>query len=170
MRFPLFWNVTHPRLVVTYRRFGTNDRSHFQWSRSPRSLFDCLTPEDGTDSFSRNVSKCQSTLRNIPEEGRSVLHDGGSTKSASLWMFIASLFDISYRVRARNWSPFEYKHAVAQLFESLRYKPEGFGFDFRWGHWNFYVCVCVRVGVLIMCILWISSATLTGFPVLFPQL
>ena len=28
-------------------------------------------------------------------------------------------------------------HAVAQLVEELRYKPEGRGFDFRWCHWNF---------------------------------
>jgi len=28
-------------------------------------------------------------------------------------------------------------HAVAQLVETLRYKPEGRGFDFRWYHWNF---------------------------------
>jgi hypothetical protein len=30
-------------------------------------------------------------------------------------------------------------HAVAQLFEALRYKPEGRGFDSRWCHWNFSV-------------------------------
>jgi hypothetical protein len=28
-------------------------------------------------------------------------------------------------------------HAVAQLFEALRYKPEGRGFDSRWSHWIF---------------------------------
>jgi hypothetical protein len=28
-------------------------------------------------------------------------------------------------------------HAVAQLVEALRYKPEGFGLDSRWCHWNF---------------------------------
>jgi hypothetical protein len=28
-------------------------------------------------------------------------------------------------------------HAVAQLFEAPRYKPEGRGFDSRWCHWNF---------------------------------
>jgi len=28
-------------------------------------------------------------------------------------------------------------YAVAQLVESLRYKPEGRGFDSRWCHWNF---------------------------------
>jgi len=26
---------------------------------------------------------------------------------------------------------------VAQLVEALRYKPEGFGLDFRWCHLNF---------------------------------
>ena len=28
-------------------------------------------------------------------------------------------------------------HAVAQLVEALRYKPEGRGFDSRWCHWDF---------------------------------
>jgi len=27
-------------------------------------------------------------------------------------------------------------HAVAQLAEALRYKPEGSGFDSRWGNWD----------------------------------
>jgi hypothetical protein len=29
-------------------------------------------------------------------------------------------------------------HAVAQLVEALRYKPEGRGIDSRWCHWNFH--------------------------------
>ena len=29
------------------------------------------------------------------------------------------------------------EHAVAQLVEALRYKPEGRGFDSRWCHWIF---------------------------------
>jgi hypothetical protein len=29
------------------------------------------------------------------------------------------------------------RYAVVQLVESLCYKPEGRGFDSRWGHWNF---------------------------------
>ena len=33
-----------------------------------------------------SVSNYQSRLRNIPEEGRSRLHCGGSTKSASIWI------------------------------------------------------------------------------------
>jgi hypothetical protein len=28
-------------------------------------------------------------------------------------------------------------HAVAQLVEALRYKPEGRGFDAQWCRWNF---------------------------------
>ena len=28
-------------------------------------------------------------------------------------------------------------HAVAQLAEALRYRPEGRGLDSRWCHWNF---------------------------------
>jgi hypothetical protein len=29
-------------------------------------------------------------------------------------------------------------HVVAQLVKALRYKPEGYGFDSRWFHWNLY--------------------------------
>jgi hypothetical protein len=28
-------------------------------------------------------------------------------------------------------------HAVAQLVQALRYKPEGREFDSKWYHWNF---------------------------------
>jgi hypothetical protein len=28
-------------------------------------------------------------------------------------------------------------YAVAQFFEALHYKSEGWGFDFQWCHWNF---------------------------------
>jgi hypothetical protein len=31
----------------------------------------------------------------------------------------------------------EERHAVVQLVEALRYKPEGREFDSRWCHWNF---------------------------------
>jgi len=30
-------------------------------------------------------------------------------------------------------------HAVAQLVEAMRYKPEGRGFDSRWCHWIFFI-------------------------------
>ena len=31
----------------------------------------------------------------------------------------------------------EGEHEMAHLVETLRYKPEGRGFDSRWCHWNF---------------------------------
>ena len=30
-----------------------------------------------------------------------------------------------------------YRHAMAQLVEALRYKPDGRRFDSQWFHWNF---------------------------------
>jgi len=30
-------------------------------------------------------------------------------------------------------------HPVAQLVKALRYKPEGRGFDFRWGHLGIFI-------------------------------
>jgi hypothetical protein len=30
-------------------------------------------------------------------------------------------------------------HAVAQLVEALRYKPEDRGFDSRWDHWDIFI-------------------------------
>jgi len=35
-------------------------------------------------------------------------------------------------------------HAISQLFEALRYKPEGRGFDPRWAHWNFSLTYSFR--------------------------
>ena len=35
-------------------------------------------------------------------------------------------------------------HTVTQLFEALRYKPEGRGFDSRWCHWNFLLTCSFR--------------------------
>jgi len=31
----------------------------------------------------------------------------------------------------------EAKHSMARFVEALRYKAEGHGFYFRWGHWDF---------------------------------
>jgi hypothetical protein len=49
----------------------------------------------------------------------------------SLFLFTQPLFIIYVLL------PFFGGHAVAQLVEALRYKPEGHGFDSRWCHWNF---------------------------------
>jgi len=45
-------------VVISYRRFETNHRSHPQG----------LEPEDETDSLSRNVRNYHYSLRNNPEE------------------------------------------------------------------------------------------------------
>jgi len=36
----LFWDVTHSRFVVSYRRFGAAYQSHLQASSSPRRILD----------------------------------------------------------------------------------------------------------------------------------
>jgi len=48
IRSTFFWDVTPRRMVISYRRVGTTDRSHLQGSRS-------LGLEYGTDRLSRNV-------------------------------------------------------------------------------------------------------------------
>ena len=35
-------------------------------------------------------------------------------------------------------------HGVTQLVVALCYKPEGRGFDFRWGHWDFLLTSTFR--------------------------
>jgi hypothetical protein len=48
-----------------------------------------LTFEDGADRFSRNVGDYQSTLHNIPEEQRSLLHVGGRPKLRYNYLIIS---------------------------------------------------------------------------------
>jgi hypothetical protein len=74
MRSLLFWDVTQPRLVVSYRRFGTPSRSHILGSSSPRGM-DSLTVKDGTDRLSRKVGNYQFTLRIIPGGCKSHIQD-----------------------------------------------------------------------------------------------
>ena len=67
--------------------------------------------------------------------------------AAGTWMYrmiyqTALRFSASSQV-VSNSKSFKYTgsrkggHAVAQLVEVLRYKPEGPRFDSRWCHWNF---------------------------------
>ena len=46
---------------------------------------------------------------------------------------------VSHSVFKNLWQSMELfmGHAVAQLVEALRYKPQGRGFNSRWCHWNF---------------------------------
>jgi hypothetical protein len=45
----LFWIIAQPVVAISYRRFGSIIKG--------QDYFGFLTPEDGTDSFSRNVGK-----------------------------------------------------------------------------------------------------------------
>jgi len=84
LRSSPFWDITHRRLEGSYRRFGTTSRPPISLSSSLRpsqAILDCLTLEEGTDRFLRNVSNYKSALCNIPEERRSHLNSGGSLKS-----------------------------------------------------------------------------------------
>jgi hypothetical protein len=58
MRSALLWDITQRRVVILYRRFGTTHRSYRQLSISTFCFsLDFLTPDDGTDTLSRNVGK-----------------------------------------------------------------------------------------------------------------
>jgi len=48
LRTALFWAISQRVVLIPYRRFGTNYRSHLQGSK---------TLDDGTDSLSRNHGK-----------------------------------------------------------------------------------------------------------------
>jgi hypothetical protein len=78
--FSRFWDVTHRRLVRSYRRFGTTYLPIIQGSVNPRSL------ENGADRLYRNVGDYQSTVRNILEDRRSrVLLDKRKAPRSSLF-------------------------------------------------------------------------------------
>jgi len=63
------------------------------------------------------------------------LHGITSKKKVTL---ISSLWQIlRFAEKFKLSSLLFWGHAVAQLVEALRYKPEGRGFDSRWCHWNF---------------------------------
>jgi hypothetical protein len=63
--------------------------------------------------------------------------------SLSEMILFKTVIKISVSIKIRNWfrdftsSFWHAGHAVALLVEALRYKPQGRGFDSRWGHWNF---------------------------------
>jgi hypothetical protein len=43
------------------------------------------------------------------------------------------IFILRYHIKSLYRIPRD----LSELFETLRYKLEGRGFDSRWGHWNF---------------------------------
>jgi len=53
-----------------------------------------------------------------------------------MWLGVLSVFLVIFYLKGGGCMLFR-GHAVAQLVEALRYKPEGRGFNSRWCHWNF---------------------------------
>jgi len=64
------------------------------------NLSDKYLRVDGTE-LSRNVGKCQSTLRRIPEEGIFRLHHGGSMKSPK-FNFLSLVFSTGITLAVQN--------------------------------------------------------------------
>jgi hypothetical protein len=74
LRYAVFWNFTQCNLVLCCRRFRRTYLCHFQGTAWPLKMGRICCVE-------MSVTNYQSTLRNIPEERRSLLHRGGSLKS-----------------------------------------------------------------------------------------
>jgi hypothetical protein len=76
MRSALLWDITHRRVVILYRRFGTTYRSYLfcSWTILPLKM----GPRRCTET---SVKDYHSTLCNILEERRSLQIRGGSLKS-----------------------------------------------------------------------------------------
>jgi hypothetical protein len=77
--------ITQRWVVVLYRRFGSNYRSHLKESKSPKRKLSSWTSRPlkmGPIGYPEtSVQSYHSTLRNIPDERRCRLHRGGSLKS-----------------------------------------------------------------------------------------
>jgi len=50
---------------------------------------------------------------------------------------LEALYPLNVSTALDNYTAASLTVAVAQLVETLRYKPEGRGFDSRWCQWNF---------------------------------
>jgi len=61
----LFWVLMQLEVVISHRNFGSTHQSHLQGSRIQKFF----TPDDETDTLSRNVGKkLNYSLLNNPEE------------------------------------------------------------------------------------------------------
>jgi len=84
--------------VVVYRRFGTTYRSHIQGSHS----LNCLTLED--KSAETSVTKYPPTPRDISEGQRPQIHDRGSLKSSSAYVFARPVIRMQGNVIKERYS------------------------------------------------------------------
>jgi hypothetical protein len=80
VRSAVFWDITQRWVVVPHWRSGTNCQSHLEGTRSSRRLRLLYPWWDRLGCPETSVRNYHSTLRNIPKECRSYLHQGGSQK------------------------------------------------------------------------------------------
>jgi hypothetical protein len=107
-RSSMFWGVTQRRLVVCYRRFGTNYSPIF------------------TGRSETFVTNYQFTLRNMPEEGSSLLQGGGTPKSRTT--ILAGLYTFHLRPHQHNGAPlhmftFQYYAGIVIVSQRKEKKP-----------------------------------------------
>ena len=53
-----------------------------------------------------------------------------------IYIYVIRRLRVNYIYEFVHANKYQMGHAVAQLVEALRYKPEGSGFDSCWFHWN----------------------------------
>jgi hypothetical protein len=92
--------------------------------------------------------KRKKILRGAEEDTSKFMHDTSTQNlvNCALTMdsavmclkFVLQQFKTHYAciVKEPNYNILQLWHAMAQLVETLRYKPEGRGFDCWWCHWN----------------------------------
>jgi hypothetical protein len=74
MRSSPFWDVTQPRLVVGYRRFGTPNRSHIPLSTTNKMqrytiffiIVTALNVSDGSSAHHQELKNCIHTAWHVP--------------------------------------------------------------------------------------------------------
>jgi hypothetical protein len=88
IRYALFWDIMHCRMVIPYWRFGTTYRSHLQASRSLSSCTSSCTSwplkMELISCPEISVRNYHSARRNISEERGSCVQRCGSLKSVTL--------------------------------------------------------------------------------------
>jgi hypothetical protein len=96
-------------------------------------------------SFQTNLSNHQYFISVIPAIATVLQQSTVQCISA----FLILLF-CERHTRGVKYNPHSFKilgHAVAQLVQSRRYKPEGRGFDSRRCHWNFFIDIILPVAL-----------------------
>jgi hypothetical protein len=97
-------------LVVVYRRFGTDYRSHLYGSSSPRRL-DCLTLEDGTNRLFRNVG--QQLPTQAAWQPRRTKTSSTPRREPEVWLNLVQVYVTRFRFRRNDGTQGRYNWWLA---------------------------------------------------------